>query len=96
MVLAKWLQTEPEIFLFDEPTRGIDVGAKYDIYKLINELATNGKAIVLITSEMEEVIGISDRIIVMCEGKLAGELSGNDISQENIMMLASPKEVLIN
>ena len=92
VVLAKWLQTEPEIFLFDEPTRGIDVGTKYDVYKLLNELVTNGKAVLVITSEMEEVIGISDRILVMCEGKLAGELSGSDISQENIMMLASPKE----
>jgi len=96
VVLAKWLQTEPEIFLFDEPTRGIDVGAKYDVYNLVNELVMNGKGVLIITSEMEEVIGIADRILVMCEGKLAGELSGSDISQENIMMLASPKEVTIS
>lgn len=91
VVLAKWMETEPDIFLFDEPTRGIDVGAKYEIYDLINKLVMQGKGVIVVSSEMEEVMGVSDRILVMCEGKIAGELTGEEITQQNIMTLASPK-----
>lgn len=92
VVLAKWLLNGPEIIIFDEPTRGIDVGAKRDIYLLINELAKQGKAIIVISSEMAEVMGISDRILVMCEGRITGELNRDEFSQERIMAYASRKE----
>ncbi len=89
VVLAKWLLTEPDIIIFDEPTRGIDVGAKRDIYVLIGELAKMGKGIIVISSELPEVMGISDRILVMCEGRITGELARKDFSQEAIMAYAS-------
>lgn len=89
VVLAKWLLDEPEIIIFDEPTRGIDIGAKRDIYLLINELAKEGKAVIVISSEMAEVMGISDRIAVMCEGELKGEVQRDEFSQELIMSYAS-------
>ena len=89
VVLARWLATGCEIILFDEPTRGIDVGAKQEIYRLINSLASEGKALVLISSEMPELLGMSDRIIVMHEGKIAGELSSGEATQEKILQLAS-------
>lgn len=89
VVLAKWLLDEPEIIIFDEPTRGIDIGAKRDIYLLINELAKEGKAVIVISSEMAEVMGISDRIVVMCEGELKGEIQRDEFSQELIMSYAS-------
>lgn len=89
VVLAKWLLDEPEIIIFDEPTRGIDIGAKRDIYLLINELAKEGKAVIVISSEMAEVMGISDRIVVMCEGELKGEVQRDEFSQELIMSYAS-------
>lgn len=88
IVLAKWLLSDADIFILDEPTRGIDIGAKIEIYKLIRRLAQEGKAIVLISSELNEVIGLSDRVIVMCEGRITGELSGEDINQETIMHYA--------
>ena len=91
VVLAKWLLTEPDILLFDEPTRGIDVGAKVEVFELINNLVLNGKAALIISSEMQELVGIADRVIVMCEGKIAGEVAGKEITQENIMALASPR-----
>ena len=91
VVLAKWLLDEPEIIIFDEPTRGIDVGAKRDIYLLIGELAKQGKGIIVISSEMPEVMGISDRILVMCEGTIAGELKRNEFTQEAIMNFASAR-----
>lgn len=90
VVLAKWLETKPEIILFDEPTRGIDVGAKYEIYELINSLVMEGKSVLIVSSEMEELMGVADRIMVMCEGQLTGELCGAEICQEGIMTLASP------
>jgi ABC-type sugar transport system ATPase subunit len=74
VVLAKWLERNCEVILFDEPTRGIDVGAKYEVYSLINQLAAHGKAILLISSELPEVLGMSDRILVMREGRIAGEI----------------------
>lgn len=89
VVLAKWLLTEPDIIIFDEPTRGIDVGAKRDIYILIGELAKKGKGIIVISSEMPEVMGISDRILVMSGGRITGELDRKDFSQEAIMRYAS-------
>ena len=89
VVIAKWLLIEPEIILFDEPTRGIDVGAKTEIYHLINSLAIRGKSIIVISSEMPELLGISDRIIVMNQGRLSGELHRNEFSQEAVMALAA-------
>ena len=88
-LLARWLLTEPEILLLDEPTRGIDVGAKYEIYKLIDDLAVQGKAIIVVSSEMPELIGIADRIMVLCEGKMAGFVEGEEMQEENIMRLAT-------
>jgi len=88
-LIAKWLLTEPEILILDEPTRGIDVGAKYEIYTIINELATQGKSIIMISSEMPELLGMSDRIMVMCEGKLSGIIEGKDATQEEVMRLAT-------
>ena len=88
-LLARWLLTEPDILLLDEPTRGIDVGAKYEIYKLIDDLAAQGKAVIVISSEMPELMGVADRIMVMCEGKLAGFVEGEEMQEENIMRLAT-------
>jgi ABC-type sugar transport system ATPase subunit len=94
VVLAKWLLNEPEIIILDEPTRGIDVGAKRDIYLLIGELAKAGKAVLLISSEIPELIGLSDRIIVMAGGRLTGEIERRDFTQETIMRYASDFEVI--
>ena len=88
VILAKWLMLSPEVLIIDEPTRGIDVGAKKEIYELLNELKTQGKAIIMISSDLPEVLGISDRIMVMSEGKISGELSRSEASQESIMKLA--------
>lgn len=85
VVLAKWIMTAPDILILDEPTRGIDVGAKHEIYVLINELAQSGKAVIVISSEMQEVIGVSDRIYILNEGKIIGELEKDEFSQEAIM-----------
>jgi ribose transport system ATP-binding protein len=89
VVLAKWLFTGSKVLIFDEPTRGIDVGAKSEIYKLMNELAAQGVAIIMISSELPEVLGMSDRILVMHEGKITGELSREEATQEAIMHLAT-------
>lgn len=89
VVIAKWLTRDCDILIFDEPTRGIDVGAKNEIYKLMNQLAAEGKAIIMISSEMTEILRMSDRIIVMCEGKKTGELDISEATQENIMNLAT-------
>jgi putative multiple sugar transport system ATP-binding protein len=86
--LAKWLYSDPQILILDEPTRGIDVGAKYEIYTLINDFVKRGLSIILISSELSEIINMCDRIIVMNEGKIAGELSHEDATQEKIMTLA--------
>ncbi|MFD1695873.1 multiple monosaccharide ABC transporter ATP-binding protein [Roseibium aestuarii] len=87
VVLAKWLFTEPDVLILDEPTRGIDVGAKYEIYTIINELAAEGKGVIMISSEMPELLGMCDRIYVMNEGELVGELSAAEANQERIMSL---------
>ena len=92
VVLAKWLFTKSKILLFDEPTRGIDVGAKTEIYQLINQLAAEGVAIIMISSELPEILGMSDRILVMHEGRIAGELSRAEATQEKIMHLATGGE----
>ena len=85
VILAKWMLTEPDVLILDEPTRGIDVGAKYEIYCAINELAKSGKAVIVISSEMPEILGTCDRTYVLNEGHIAGELSKEDLSQEKIM-----------
>ncbi|HOO29176.1 MAG TPA: ATP-binding cassette domain-containing protein, partial [Lachnospiraceae bacterium] len=85
VLLAKWMFADPEILILDEPTRGIDVGAKYEIYCIINDLVANGKSVIMISSELPEVLGMCDRIYVMNEGKIVGELSGEEASQEIIM-----------
>jgi ribose transport system ATP-binding protein len=89
VVLAKSLAAESNVLIFDEPTRGIDVGAKQEIYRLMCELANNGVAIVMISSDMEELLGMSDRIIVLCEGEMAGEVKREQFSQDHILDLAS-------
>jgi len=85
VVLSKWLFSDPEVLILDEPTRGIDVGAKYEIYTIINQLVADGKGIIVISSEMPELLGICDRIYVMNEGKIVGEMLAKDASQEKIM-----------
>jgi ribose transport system ATP-binding protein len=92
IVIAKWLVRDSEILFFDEPTRGIDVGAKSEIYKLLNALAQQGRAIVMISSELPEVLRLSHRILVMCEGRITGELAAKDATQERIMQLATQRE----
>ncbi len=92
IVLAKWLLQNPDILIFDEPTRGIDVGAKTEIYKLIVKLAEEGKAIIVISSEMPEILGLSDRVIVFYEGRKTGELEKEEATQEKIMLLAADVE----
>ena len=89
VILGRWLLTEPKILLLDEPTRGIDVGAKYEIYKLIIELASKGKSVIMVSSEMPELLGVCDRILVISGGRLAGDLDAKNASQEYIMTLAA-------
>ena len=85
VVLAKWMFTTPEVLILDEPTRGIDVGAKYEIYKLIHAMADEGKAVIVISSELPELLGISDRIYTIREGEITGELAAADADQETLM-----------
>jgi inositol transport system ATP-binding protein len=92
VVLAKWMLNEPDILIMDEPTRGIDVGAKYEIYKLMGDLAAEGKSLVIVSSELPELIGMCDRIYVMCKGEIAGEIARSEFSQEAIMRLATGLE----
>ncbi|MVB12573.1 Xylose import ATP-binding protein XylG [Caprobacter fermentans] len=87
VVLSKWIMTGPDLLILDEPTRGIDVGAKYEIYEIINELAKQGKAVIFISSEMPELLGVCDRIYVLNQGEIAGELSREEFSQETIMKM---------
>ena len=91
VLLSRWLLTEPDILLLDEPTRGIDVGAKYEIYTIITELAKQGKSILMISSEMPELMGMSDRIMVMSEGRLTGIIEGKGATEQEIMKLAAAK-----
>ena len=85
VLLAKWMFTEPDVLILDEPTRGIDVGAKYEIYCIINDLVAAGKSVIMISSELPEVLGMSDRIYIMNAAKIVGELKAEDASQEIIM-----------
>ena len=92
VIIARWLMKNSDIFIFDEPTRGIDVGAKSEIYSLMEELVRQGKSIIMISSELAEVLRMSDRIVVMCEGRKTGELDISEATQENIMQLATMRE----
>ena len=89
VLISRWLANDPDVFILDEPTRGIDVGAKYEIYCIIADLAKQGKSIIMISSEMGELIGMSDRIMVMCDGKVTGFIDGDKANQEDIMELAT-------
>ncbi|KPC99729.1 Galactose/methyl galactoside import ATP-binding protein MglA [Geobacillus sp. BCO2] len=87
MVLSKWIFAEPDILILDEPTRGIDVGAKYEIYTIIQQLADAGKGILMISSELPEILGMCDRIYVMSEGRITGEVPREEATQEKLMRL---------
>ncbi|MEO0012025.1 MAG: hypothetical protein RLZZ535_414, partial [Cyanobacteriota bacterium] len=92
LLLARWLAIKPKVLMLDEPTRGVDIGAKSEIYRIISDLAAQGVAILMVSSELAEVIGMSDRVLVMREGELVGELddsTGQEITQENIMQYAT-------
>ena len=92
VIVARWLMKNSDIFIFDEPTRGIDVGAKSEIYALMDDLVKQGKSIIMISSELAEVLRMSDRVLVMCEGRKTGELDISEATQENIMQLATMRE----
>ena len=94
VLIGRWLANNPDVLILDEPTRGIDVGAKYEIYCIIEELARQGKSIIMISSEMAELIGMSDRVMVMCDGRVTGFIDGKDATQENIMELATQFETV--
>ena len=89
VLISRWLANNPDILIMDEPTRGIDVGAKYEIYQIMIELAKQGKGIIMISSEMPELIGVSNRILVMCNGHITGEVQGEEATQERIMSYAT-------
>ena len=89
LLISRWVAIGPRILLLDEPTRGVDVGAKSEIYRIMTQMARQGVAILMISSELPEVVGMSDRVYVMREGSIAGELQAGDISQESIMTLAT-------
>jgi methyl-galactoside transport system ATP-binding protein len=89
VLLARWLLTTPEILILDEPTRGIDVGAKYEIYTIMTDLVQQGKSIIMISSEMPELLGMSDRVMVMCEGRLSGIVDGKSATEVEVMRLAT-------
>jgi methyl-galactoside transport system ATP-binding protein len=90
VIVSRWLANDPDILIMDEPTRGIDVGAKHEIYEIMTDLAKQGKAIIMISSEMAELLGMSDRIYVMCNGKLRGEITEeSDMTQEKVMSYAT-------
>jgi ribose transport system ATP-binding protein len=91
VVIGKWLTADTNVLIFDEPTRGIDVGAKSEIYRLLNDLAAQGKSIIMISSELPEVLRMSHRIVVMCEGRITGELSAAEATQERIMEYATQR-----
>jgi ABC-type sugar transport system ATPase subunit len=89
VVLARWLARRPRVLMLDEPTRGVDIGAKAEIYRLVREVAAHGVAVLLISSELPEVLGLSDRVLVMREGHLVGELANADATEQNVMALAT-------
>jgi len=90
VVLAKWMATEPRVLLLDEPTRGIDINAKKEIYSLIDELAQSGLGVVMVSSELPEILGIADRIVVLCEGRKTAEFSRAEATEENVVRAALP------
>ena len=92
VILARWLLTHPKYLILDEPTRGIDVGAKFEIYTIINRLVREGYAVLMISSDLPEILGMSDRIYVMAEGTITGELSAADANEHNIMAMATKTE----
>lgn len=92
VVVGKWLARDSRVVIFDEPTRGIDVGAKVEIYNLMNELKKQGIAVMFVSSEMPEVMGIADRIIVMCDGRITGEVSAREATQDEILTMATSFE----
>jgi ribose transport system ATP-binding protein len=89
VVFAKWIYTNPRVLILDEPTRGVDVGAKKEIYTIINELAANGVAVIFVSSELPEVLGMSDRIMTIREGKIGGIIDASDATQESVMTLCT-------
>ena len=90
VIVARWLANDPEILIMDEPTRGIDVGAKHEIYEIMEQLADQGKSIIMISSEMPELLGMADRVYVMCNGKITGEIDQKeDMTQEKVMSFAT-------
>ena len=93
VVLARWLAAKPKVLILDEPTRGIDVGAKAEIYKLIDELAGEGLSIMFISSELPEIIGLSDRVYVMCNGRITGELNHDELTEEKLLELSMADEL---
>jgi len=95
VIVGKWLTADTEILIFDEPTRGIDVGAKSEVYKLLNELIHQGKSIIMISSELPEILRMSHRVLVMCEGRVTGELRAAEATQENIMQFATQRKELV-
>ena len=92
VIIARWLLKDSDIFIFDEPTRGIDIGAKSEMYTLMEELAAQGKSIIMISSELSEIQRLSDRVVVMCEGRITGEIDIKDATQEKIMAYATMRE----
>ena len=89
VLVGRWLLSDCDILILDEPTRGVDVGAKYEIYKIMRDLAKKGKAIIMVSSEMPELLGMSDNIMIMCEGKLSGILKQNEATQIEVMKYAT-------
>ena len=89
VIISRWLANNPDVLIMDEPTRGIDVGAKYEIYQIMIDLAKQGKGIIMISSEMPELLGVSNRVMVMCNGKITGEVTGDEMTQENVMHYAT-------
>ncbi|MFP6674828.1 MAG: ATP-binding cassette domain-containing protein, partial [Pirellulaceae bacterium] len=96
VVIGKWLTMSPKVLLLDEPTRGIDIGAKQEIYRLMEELAEQGVAVLFVSSELEEIIGMSDRSLVMHEGQIAGELQRDELSEVAIMQLATAQTTQVS
>jgi ribose transport system ATP-binding protein len=93
IVFGKWIMREPKVLLLDEPTRGVDIGAKQEIYALMEQLAGQGAAILFVSSEMEEILGMSDRVVVMQEGKIQGELLRSELSEQRLMELAFGRQI---
>ena len=90
-MVGKWLLADTDVLIFDEPTRGIDVGAKSEIYRLLNDLVLEGKSVIMISSELPEILRMSHRIVVMCEGRITGVLTADEANQERIMTLATER-----